>query len=291
MVLSLVLAYISFTFNSLLLQMKIFKNKKNLISEISNKKNIAFVPTMGSIHKGHLSLIKRAKKEFKNVVVSIYINPKQFNSNLAFKKYPRNLNKDIVILKKLNVKYLYIPTDNDIYSFRPITPIYLNKFSKKLCGKFRPSHFKGVINVINRFIEIIKPHSIYLGLKDLQQLSLIKLHIDKNKIPTKVISCPTIRDVNGVALSSRNKKLKLNQIKIAGKIYRYLRDKKRNIISGNFRKQQLVFINEIKLLGVKKIDYLEYINLKNFKSPKSVNENYNIFIAYYLGKIRLIDNL
>jgi len=134
MVLSLVLAYISFTFNSLLLQMKIFKNKKNLISEISNKKNIAFVPTMGSIHKGHLSLIKRAKKEFKNVVVSIYINPKQFNSNLAFKKYPRNLNKDIVILKKLNVKYLYIPTDNDIYVYEHHLKDFTNAKFETLIG-------------------------------------------------------------------------------------------------------------------------------------------------------------
>ena len=99
--------------------MKIFKNKKTLINEISNRKNIAFVPTMGSLHKGHLSLIQNAKKKSKNVLVSIYINPKQFNSNSDFKKYPRNIDKDIAFLKKTKIKYLYLPTDKDIYSFTP----------------------------------------------------------------------------------------------------------------------------------------------------------------------------
>ena len=135
--------------------MKIFKDKKTLIKEIFNKKNIAFVPTMGSIHKGHLSLIKRAKKKTKNVLVSIYVNPKQFNSNSDFKRYPRNINKDIALLRKINVKYLYLPTDSDIYSFRPTFSVYLDNFSKTLCGKFRPGHFKGVVNVVNRFIDIM----------------------------------------------------------------------------------------------------------------------------------------
>ena len=150
--------------------MKIFKTKISLIEEISNKKNIAFVPTMGAIHKGHLSLIKRAKMESKDVLVSIYVNPKQFNLNSDFKKYPRNINKDINILRKIKIKYLYLPSNNDIYSFNPKISIYLDKFSKKLCGRFRPGHFRGVIDVVNRFIEIIKPHSIFLGLKDYQQL-------------------------------------------------------------------------------------------------------------------------
>ncbi len=210
--------------------MKIFKNKSSLINEISNKKNIAFVPTMGAIHKGHLSLIKRAKKKSKNVLVSIYVNPKQFNSNSDFKKYPRNIYNDIALLEKLNIKYLYLPTNNDIFSFRPKSHIYLNKFSKKLCGKYRPGHFKGVVNVVNRFIDIIKPHSIFLGFKDFQQLTLIKLHIDKNRLLTKVVSCPTIRQKNGVALSSRNKGLKKKQIEIMGKIYKYLKNEKKKIV-------------------------------------------------------------
>jgi len=132
--------------------MKIFKNKKNLIKHISQIKNLAFVPTMGTLHRGHISLIKEAKKKSKNILVTIFVNPKQFNSKRDFKKYPRNINKDIKILEKENIKFLYLPDNKDIYSFKPVTPIYLHKFSKELCGKFRPGHFKGVINVVNRFL-------------------------------------------------------------------------------------------------------------------------------------------
>tara|TARA_B100000780_G_scaffold273698_1_gene237619 strand:+ start:29 stop:847 length:819 start_codon:yes stop_codon:yes gene_type:complete len=272
--------------------MKIFKNKKNLLKEISNKKNIAFVPTMGSIHNGHLSLIKKAKKKSKNVLVSIYVNPKQFSSNSDFRKYPRDINKDIILLRKINVKYLYLPTNNDIYSFKSTLPLYLDKFSKKLCGKFRGRHFKGVINVVNRFIEIIQPHLIFLGFKDFQQLTLIKLHINKNKIKTQVVVCPTIREKNGIALSSRNAKLKKNQIETAGRIYKYLNTiKKKKIFFINSKRKKLIIINKITLLGAKKIDYLECLNIKTLKSIKKTNEHYNIFIAYYLGNVRLIDNL
>ena len=271
--------------------MKIFKNKKSLIDEISNKKDIAFIPTMGSIHEGHLSLIKKAKKDSKNVLVSIYVNPKQFNVNSDFKKYPRNIRKDIAILKKTKVKYLYLPTYADIYSFRPILPVYLDRFSKKLCGKFKPGHFKGVVNVVNRFIEIIKPSLIYLGLKDFQQLNLIKLHINKKKIRTKIIACTTIREKNGIALSSRNILLNKQQIEIAVRIYKYLKNIKKKIVPANLKKKKLDILNKIFLLGAKKIDYLEYINIKTLKSPKKINEIYNIFIAYYVGNVRLIDNL
>ena len=271
--------------------MKIFRDKKSLIEEISNKKNIAFVPTMGLIHKGHLSLIRKAKKETKNVLVSIYVNPKQFNKNIDFKRYPRNINKDIAILKKTRVKYLYLPIDKDIYSFRPTAPIYIDKFSKMLCGKFRPGHFKGVVNVVNRFIEIIKPRSIFLGMKDFQQLTLIKLHLYRNKISTKVVSCSTIRERNGVALSSRNNMLKKNQIKIVVKIYAYLKDlKKQNFITQS-KRQKINIIKKLLLLGARKIDYVECINMKTYNFAKKKSENYNIFISYYIGEVRLIDNL
>ena len=168
----------------------------------------------------------------------------------------------------------------------------MDKFSKKLCGKFRGRHFKGVINVVNRFIEIIQPHLIFLGFKDFQQLTLIKLHIKKNKIKTQVVVCPTIREKNGIALSSRNAKLKKNQIETAGRIYKYLNTiKKKKIFFINSKRKKLIIINKITLLGAKKIDYLECLNIKTLKSIKTTNENYNIFIAYYLGNVRLIDNL
>jgi len=271
--------------------MKIFRNKIELLKEISNVKNIAFVPTMGSIHDGHLSLINKANKISKNILVSIYVNPKQFDTGFDYKRYPRNINKDIALLKKVKVKFLYLPDYKDLYSFVPKLPIYLNKFSQELCGKFRPRHFKGVINVINRFIEILKPSLILLGRKDFQQLTLIKLHIKKNNILTKVVSCPTIREINGVALSSRNLKLNKSQIKTAAQIYKYLKKNKRIIFSKNLKKQQLEIEKNIKFLGAEKIDYIKFINLKTLKEPKIIKEKYNVFVAYYLGGIRLIDNL
>ncbi|MDB9760654.1 pantoate--beta-alanine ligase [Pelagibacteraceae bacterium] len=271
--------------------MKIFKNKIELLNELSGLNNIAFIPTMGSIHDGHLSLIKKAKKKSVNIIVSIYVNPKQFNTTKNFQEYPRNIKKDITLLKKTKIKYLYLPKYKDIYSFKTKLPIYLDHFSKKLCGKFRPKHFYGVINVVNRFIEIIKPKLIFLGFKDFQQLSLINLHINKNRILTKVIGCSTIRDKNGIALSSRNKKLNKKQLHIASKVFKYLKINKKDILLKNKRKDKLDLKKKLLSFGVTKIQYLEGLNLKTLKKPLMSGKKSNIFIAYYLGRIRLIDNL
>jgi pantoate--beta-alanine ligase len=159
--------------------MKIFKNKLNLQKEISKDNCLSFVPTMGGLHKGHLSLIKKAKRYKCKICVSIFVNPTQFNKRNDFKNYPRSLKSDIKELKKLKVNYLYLPTYADIYSFKTKRKIYIDKFSKQLCGKYRKGHFKGVLNVINRFLEIINPKYIFLGNKDLQQLILIDSHIKK----------------------------------------------------------------------------------------------------------------
>lgn len=273
--------------------MKIFKDKKKLIDEISKIKRIAFIPTMGFLHEGHLSLINKAKRESKNILVSIFVNPKQFNSKTDYIKYPRNISRDIKILKKKKIQFLYIPDYKEIYSHKIKNKLYLDKFSRLLCGKYRPGHFKGVINVVNRFIEIIKPKTIYLGLKDFQQLTLIKQHILKNNINTKVVSCPIIRGKNGIVLSSRNFKLNNKQIKIASLVYKYLRKNKYKILKSHIINKKKFFINSIQKLGVDKIEYLECVNLKTLKYNKNKNKNFkfNIFISYYLGKVRLIDNL
>ena len=271
--------------------MKIFRNRKNLINEISGLKDIAFVPTMGSLHKGHISLINKAKKKSNKVLVSIYVNPKQFNTIKDYKKYPRKLSNDINTLKKIKIKYLYIPTNKDIYSFRPRNKIYLENFSKILCGKFRPFHFKGVINVVNRFLEIIKPKFIFLGVKDFQQLSLIKSHIIKNKINTNLMPCTTLRERNGVALSSRNSKLTRKQLKIAGKIYKYIKNNKKLILYKILNKKRSEVIKKLIDIGVNKVEYLECVNLIKKQICKNNKSKFNIFVAYYMEDIRLIDNL
>ncbi len=271
--------------------MKIFKDKQTLQKEISKTTGISFVPTMGGLHKGHISLIKQSKKSKLKTLVSIFVNPKQFNKKSDFRSYPRNIKKDLKQLKKLKINYLYIPSYKDIYGFRPKQKVFLDKFSKKLCGKYRKGHFEGVLNVVNRFIEIIKPKYIFLGKKDYQQLYLIKKHIKKRKIKCKIIECKTIRESNGVALSTRNFILNNSQMKVASNIYYYLYYLKKKIK----KNYDLFNINKIKKdlkdLGVSKIDYLKNYNIKNFKEIKKQDKKFNIFIAYYIKDIRLIDNI
>ncbi len=267
--------------------MKIFKDKISLQKEILNKP-ISFIPTMGGLHKGHISLIKKSKKYKRKTLVSIFVNPRQFSKKSDYRNYPRNKFKDVSILRNLSVNYLYLPSIEDIYGFKPKNKIFLHKFSKKLCGKFRKGHFEGVINVMNRLIEIIKPKKIFMGKKDYQQLFLIKKFIAKNKINSKIIECDTVRQANGVAFSSRNSLLKSNDIKIASKVYHFINKiKKRfDIYNENFLKKKMIE------LGASKVDYIENYNIKkNFIKSKKYNKNCKIFIAYYIKNVRLIDNI
>ena len=271
--------------------MKIFKDKHILQKEISKTKGISFVPTMGGLHKGHISLIKQSKKSKFKTLVSIFVNPKQFNKKSDFRSYPRSTKKDLKKLKNLKINYLYIPSFQDIYGFKPKKKVFLDKFSNKLCGRFRRGHFEGVLNVVNRFLEIIKPRYVYLGKKDYQQLYLIKKHIEKRKITSKIIECKTIRENNGVALSTRNLNLNDNQMKIASKIYYYLYNLKKKIKKNYNLFNPNRIKKDLRDLGARKIDYLENYNIENFKKINRQNKKFNIFIAYYIKNIRLIDNI
>jgi len=181
--------------------MKIFFNKNKLIKFIKNEKNLGFVPTMGSIHMGHASLVKKSILQSDKTIVSIFVNKQQFNRRLDYQKYPRTLRKDILILRKLKVNFLYIPSNNEIYLKGPNRKIKISSFEKKLCGKFRPGHFKAVVDVIERFVNIIRPRKIYLGEKDMQQLKIIEHFIKKNYEKIKIIPCKTVREKNGIAYS------------------------------------------------------------------------------------------
>ena len=246
---------------------------------------------MGGLHKGHEILIKKAQKKNKNTLVSIFVNPKQFNSKKDFYTYPRNLNKDVKILKKLKVKYLFCPNYNDIFSFKTKNRIYMHPFMKKLCGKYRPGHFKGVIDVVNRFLELIKPKYIILGKKDFQQLALIRNHIKKNNIKTIVIPCKTLRDKNNLPYSSRNINLTNSNKELASKAFSLIKKEKAFIKKKKFKKINLSSIkSKIYKLGIKKIDYIEAINLNSFKKALKYNENFNIFSAFFINGVRLIDN-
>ena len=269
--------------------MKIIVSKNRLKKLIHNEKNLGFVPTMGAIHMGHISLVKRCISECDMSIVSIFINKLQFNKKNDYKKYPRSLKTDTLILKRLGVNYLYLPKENQIYPNGQNKNIKISSFEKKLCGKFRPGHFKAIVDVIDRFINIIKPKRIYFGEKDMQQLKIINHFIKKNHKNIKVIGCKTIREKNGIACSSRNLLLSLKQKTIASKVYKLLINKKQNLIKN---KSGLIETKrKIRELGVNKIEYIEILNINKLIKPYIKNNKYKIFVAYYLGGTRLIDNI
>jgi len=269
--------------------MKIILSKHKLIKILEKEKNIGFVPTMGGIHAGHISLINKSISQCSKTVVSIFVNKPQFNRNDDFKRYPRSLGKDILKLRHSKVDYLYLPKTNQIYPHGYNKGIVLNSLEKKLCGKFRPNHFRAVVDVIGRFIKIIKPKEIYLGEKDMQQLKIIEDFVKKNKIKSKIIECKTIREKNGIACSSRNFLLSTKESFIASQIYKIIVKQKKNVIKKKISLNKLK--NKIYLLGVNKIDYLEMHDVNKLIKPFIKKNNYKIFIAYYLGKTRLIDNI
>ncbi len=266
--------------------MKIIKNIFDLNKTIKNYNNVGFVPTMGGIHKGHISLIKISQKMNRQTIVSIFVNPTQFNQKKDFKNYPRNIKKDISILRKLKVTYLFLPEVKEIYK-KKMKNFKLNKSDKILCAKYRKGHFEGVLNVMNRLLYIIKSKYVYMGEKDFQQYMLIKRILGK-KYKINIVGCPTIRENNKIALSTRNKLLNKSAIKTASKIAKKLSKLKRLSQTNklmNLSKYKNEFEKKFKI----KIDYLELrdekkLKLNNFRS------NFRIFIAYYINGVRLIDN-
>ena len=270
--------------------MKILLNNIDLNEALFDISNIGFVPTMGSLHDGHISLIKKSLKLSNKTIVSIFINPKQFNNKDDFKKYPRDIKKDLKILKKLKVDFVYLPKNKDIYESKNKIKIKLKKQDKIMCAKFREGHFEGVIEVMTRLTKIVNPSKIFMGEKDLQQLLLVKRFVEKN-FKSKIIYCKTIRNKSKLALSSRNILLNKNNLNKAGKIAKDLIIFKKRLLKKKNLKD-LIFIkkNELKKKYNIKIDYLELRNKNNLKLTNKI-KNAKIFIAYYINKVRLIDNL
>jgi len=269
--------------------MKIITNILDLNKAIYNFKNIGFVPTMGGIHKGHVSLIKNSQKKCKKTLVSIFVNPSQFNDKNDYKNYPRDLNKDIKILKKYKVDYLFIPEVKDIYK-RNMKKFILKESEKVLCAKSRKGHFEGVLDVMNRLLSLVKSKFVFMGEKDFQQFLLIKKILEK-KYKIKIVACKTIRDKNKIALSTRNKLLNKTSIKIVSNIAKKLIKLKEKstlkILKAPINLSKIKY--EFEKMYKIKIEYLEFrdekkLQLNNFKSK------HRLFIAYNINNIRLIDN-
>jgi len=275
---------------NILIQMKILLNNLTLFKTLRPFNDIGFVPTMGGIHDGHISLIKKSIKYSKKTIVSIFINPKQFNNKNDFKSYPSNIKKDLKILKKIKkIDYVYIPKFKDIYKNNNRPEIKVNKSDKILCAKFRKGHFEGVLDVMDKLTNLIKPKKIFMGKKDYQQLYLVKNFIE-NKYKSNVIGCKTIRNKNKLALSSRNFLFNKNELievqEISKKFLNLKKEvKKHKNINKFLTQSKKKYEKKFKI----KIEYLENRCVKNLKiSNKYLGSN--IFLSYYFKGVRLIDN-
>ena len=270
--------------------MKILLNNNDLNEALNNVKNLGFVPTMGSLHKGHISLIKESLRKTNKTIVSIFINHTQFNNKNDFIKYPRNKKKDLSILKRLNVDFVYLPNAKDIYDYKRTKKIKLKNKDKILCAKYRTGHFEGVLDVMDRLVNKISPKYVFMGLKDFQQLFLVKNYIEK-KYKSRIVPCKTVRNPNKLALSSRNLLLEKSVLSIAEKLIQNLMNFKKRLSKVKDLKKD-IYNQKIKLSQLYNIN-IEYLELRNKKNLKATNKTKNskLFIAFYLDKIRLIDNI
>ena len=277
--------------------MKVFYKNKSLqenLIKINRSTSIGFVPTMGALHKGHLSLIKKAKAENKIIVVSIFVNPTQFDKKEDLSNYPRTLEKDLTLLKTVNCEVVFVPSVDEIYNGRTIASHFnFDGLEFQMEGKHRKGHFDGVGTIVKRLFEIVKPHKAYFGEKDFQQLQIIKKLVEQHTIPIQVIGCEIFRENDGLAMSSRNVRLTELQRKEASFIYKILKKTKVKFKEISISEVVKWVENEFEKNDVLDLEYFEIANIKNLKSAKRKRKNstYRGFIAAFAGNIRLIDNI
>lgn len=277
--------------------MKVLKSKKTLIDYVERQremgKKIGFAPTMGALHQGHLSLYKAAKKENDEVISSIFVNPTQFNNPDDFQKYPKTLEKDIELLEKAGVDAVYVPNVEEMYPDGLNSKKYdFDGLENEMEGKYRPGHFDGVGTIVEELFRQVQPHNAYFGEKDYQQLAIIKKMVEKTKLPVKIHGVPTLREEDGLAMSSRNVRLTETQRKEATIIYETLTKVKEWF--------KVLSVEEIKLRVLEIFRNsnfeLEYFVIADEKTLKETDyfykdKNYRAFIVAYAGDVRLIDNM
>ena len=277
--------------------MKVLKSKKTLIDYVERQremgKKIGFAPTMGALHEGHLSLYKAAKKENDEVISSIFVNPTQFNNPDDFQKYPKTLEKDLELLEKAGVDAVYVPNVEEMYPDGLNSKKYdFDGLENEMEGKYRPGHFDGVGTIVEELFRQVQPHNAYFGEKDYQQLAIIKKMVEKTKLLVKIHGVPTLREEDGLAMSSRNVRLTETQRKEATIIYETLTKVKEwfKVISLEEIKQKVTDIFRNSNFE------LEYFVIADEKTLKETDyfykdKNYRAFIVAYADTVRLIDNM
>lgn len=278
--------------------MNIVRNKTELGRILDEKRKngltIGFVPTMGALHDGHISLIKNSISNCDFTVCSIFVNPTQFNDKADLERYPRMPEKDAQMLEKAGCNLLFLPDVSEIYPEPDTRTFEFGELDKVLEGKHRPGHFNGVAQVVSKLFEIVKPHKAFFGIKDYQQLLIIKSLTNKLNIPTEIIPCEIMREPDGLAMSSRNMLLSDTERKFAVNIPLVLKDAAQMLSSSiPLSKVKQMVSNKLSESILFKLDYFELCDADTLKPIDSLKKPGTsiILIACYVGKIRLIDNL
>lgn len=264
------------------------------IKEIKNKNSIGFVPTMGALHQGHISLIKKARKQNNFVVVSIFVNPTQFDNKEDLINYPSTIREDIALLKKYNCDAVFIPSVKEMYGDNMQTKHYnFGGIELEMEGKFRTGHFDGVATVVKRLFDIVNPHVAYFGEKDFQQLQIIKKMVEIESLPIKIVGCKIFREKDGLAMSSRNVRLTKQLRKEAPFIYKTLKKARKKVGTKNADEIKKWVEKKFKKNNLLSLEYCIIANENNLKEVHTFvsNKKYRIFIAVFADEIRLIDNL
>lgn len=276
--------------------MSVFYTRESLIQALdrdrSEGKSIGFVPTMGALHEGHLALVSRALKQSDRVVVSIFVNPTQFNNSSDLEKYPRMLEKDVDLLKEVGEVIVFAPTIEEIYPENDhFDELDLEGIDTVLEGRFRPGHFQGVVHVVRNLFQIVQPEKAFFGLKDFQQVAVIRLMVKKLNIPVEIVACPTLRSESGLALSSRNLRLTPEQKENALIIYKtlsFIKELKSKYSPTEAKRKAIEYFQN----GELELEYLEIVDSTNLKplNDQWVTDT-TCCIAAFCGEVRLIDNM
>ncbi|NPU89408.1 MAG: pantoate--beta-alanine ligase [Fervidobacterium sp.] len=266
---------------------------KKIVNDIlKSGKSIGFVPTMGYLHKGHLSLVEAARKENDVVVVSIFVNPTQFGPNEDYSRYPRDLERDLRLLEPIGVDYVFNPSVEEMYPAMYSTYVEEVELSKYLCGASRPGHFRGVCTVVTKLFNIVKPTKAYFGQKDAQQFRVLKRMVRDLNMDVEMIEMPIVREEDGLAMSSRNVYLNPEERKEATRLYKSLLKAKELIESGERDvqkiKSEMLKIPDHPLL---KVDYVEVVDEETLRPVEKIERKVIVALAVFVGKARLIDNM
>ncbi|OZU90134.1 pantoate--beta-alanine ligase [Virgibacillus indicus] len=267
--------------------------QKQMTDLIKQGKQIGFVPTMGFFHEGHISLMRQARNDNDIVITSIFVNPLQFGPSEDFEQYPRNEEKDAKIAEEIDVDYLFMPDVSEMYPEKMSIDISINNRVNVLCGRSRPGHFDGVITVLTKLFNIVRPDKVYFGMKDAQQVAVVDALITNLNFPIELIGLPTVREGDGLAKSSRNVYLKDGERSEAIWLSKALIKGQELVVDGEKNPDIIVkeVINTLKQQTNSKLDYVELLSYPELQPVSVINEQVILAAAVYFERARLIDNL